>query len=209
MRLIFTAVFILFGLSGPFELRRVFHPAEVLMMPAGVWGVSSLNLIPPAQAAPRGSRWPGPFPVDVLEVKDGDTIDVRFRDGPCGRGPCPGAEMLIRVLGIDAPEAHRCSTKIKAASGGLSCAACPEEYALGRQALAFTKRFASEGDAARVSDIRPDKYGGRVVATFEVFRGGAWQSLGAALLTANLAVAYDGGKKTKPWCQKPRGRAHD
>jgi micrococcal nuclease len=187
---------------APSELRRVISPAE---MPSPVtWGVSSLNLIPPAQAASR-SRWPGPFEVKVLDIKDGDTVDVQFGDGPCGRGPCAGAEVLIRILGVDAPEAHRCRAgkRGQAASGGKSCAACDAEHQLGRRALAFTRDLV-EGRPARASLMRPDKYGGRVVAKLEVLKDGAWLSVADALLSEELAIAYDGGAKTKPWCARRR-----
>ncbi len=53
------------------------------------------------------SKWPGPFPVDILAVLDGDTVEVRFGDGPCtagGRGaPCPGSVLALRLAGIDTP----------------------------------------------------------------------------------------------------------
>lgn len=154
----------------------------------------------PAQAQ---KRWPGPFPVDVLSVLDGDTVEVRFRDGPCGKGPCPGSELSVRILGIDAPEVHRCGTgrRGQSSSGGASCAMCDAEWQLGKQAFAVTKGLVSNR-AARVTDLRPDKYGGRIVANLEVFDGGAWVQVAKTLLDANLAVPYAGKKKTKLWCVK-------
>lgn len=158
----------------------------------------------PAEAAK--ARWPGPFPVDVIAVRDGDTVDVRFRDGPCGRAPCPGQETLVRVLGIDAPESHRCgaSRAGQRASGGQSCAACDEEWRLGKQAAAELEAF-TRGKAARVGQIRPDKYAGRVLGELEVFADGGWRSAAEHMKLKGLAVAYDGGRKTKPWCAKKRG----
>lgn len=153
-------------------------------------------------AAPAGSRvaWPGPFRVETLKVKDGDTIEVRFIDGPCGRGPCPGQILAVRVAGVDAPEAHACGPRLRERSSGASCAACPEELELGAKARAFVRDFVQPARPARVVAARRDKYGGRIVAGFQVFKDGQWADLGQALLGAGLAVPYDGGGKLKPWC---------
>lgn len=181
----------LFTIALP-ELRADASSAEVPF-----WGVSSLTA-PAAMAATR-AKWPGPFPVEVLSVKDGDTLEVRFTDGLCGKAPCPRQILAVRVLGIDAPEAHRCGKKLWGRSAGMSCAACPAEYALGQQARDFTTGYIRD-HPVRVAGVRPDKYGGRIVAGVEVFRGGEWRSLGGALLGARLAVEYDGGRKSKIWC---------
>lgn len=156
-----------------------------------------------ASAAPR-STWPGPFPVEILAVRDGDTVEVRFIDGPCGRGPCPRQELLVRLLGIDAPEIHRCrrGASGQAASGGASCAACDAEWQLARKAVAAVRQMTA-GKAVRVAAIRPDKYGGRVVGRLEVLSAGRWVSVGGELTSQGLAVAYDGGKKIKTWCAAP------
>lgn len=159
----------------------------------------------PGAVARETRQWPGPFPVDVLAVLDGDTVEVRFRDGPCGRSPCPGQVLSVRLLDIDAPEAHRCGTRhdhrTTARSGGQSCAACEAEHRLGLEALAFTRDLV-EGRAARVSAGRPDKFAGRVVARLQVLRDGAWIDVAEALKRAGLAVAYDGRRKSKPWCDR-------
>jgi endonuclease YncB( thermonuclease family) len=154
----------------------------------------------PGALAREARQWPGPFPVEVLGVLDGDTVEVRFRDGPCGRGPCPGQVMSVRLLDIDAPEAHRCGAR-GARSGGQSCAACDAEHRLGLEALAFARDLV-EGRAARVSAGRPDKFAGRVVARLQVLRDGAWIDVAEALKRAGLAVAYDGRRKNKPWCDR-------
>lgn len=167
-------------------------------------GVSSAT---PAGAA--GAKWPGPHPVELIAVKDGDTVDVRFRDGPCGRGPCPGSEVSIRVRGIDAPEVHACHQAgvDKAGRGkAQSCAACDAELALGRQAAATARQLLA-GAAVRVRDIGPDAYNGRYVATIEVMSGGAWRSYADLMTAKGLAVAYDpqaSGSyvKSKPWCAR-------
>jgi endonuclease YncB( thermonuclease family) len=192
-------------------------PSPELRRPAGgeaPWGVSSLAVtglaFPGAQAAsPR--RAPGPFAVEVLEALDGDTVEVRFREGPCGRLPCIGQEAALRILNIDAPEAHACRSRSSARSGGASCASCPAEHALGRQALAFTRDLVEgkghQPPAARALNVRPDKFNGRVVAELQVLKDGAWVSVGDALLAAGLAVPYAGRAKSKPWCDaRPRTR---
>jgi endonuclease YncB( thermonuclease family) len=165
-------------------------------------GVSSLTL-PAAQARSSRTAWPGPFEVRALSVKDGDTLDVEFVDGPCARAPCPGQHLAIRVRGIDAPEAHRCGKGIWQRSRGMSCAACPQEHALGRQAKEFTTGWIRDAPL-RVAGVRPDKYGGRVVADVQAFRDGRWRDLAEDLLAAGLAVPYDGGRKSKPWCTRGR-----
>jgi endonuclease YncB( thermonuclease family) len=169
------------------------HPILVFLMSFLIW---------PANADAAKARWPGPFPVEVLSARDGDTVEVRFVDGPCGRAPCPGQETLVRILGIDAPEVHRCgqSRAGQRASGGQSCASCDAEWQLGKQALAELERLL-KGRAARVGQISPDKYAGRVLGALEVFADGGWRSAADHLRQKGLAVSYDGGRKTKPWCR--------
>lgn len=206
MRLLVYLTCVSFGLFGLFELRRDIPAGSDEPGLASGWSLPSLgvsSLTSPALAASR-AKWPGPFPVDILKVLDGDTVEVEFRDGPCGRGPCAGSVLKVRVRDVDAPEAHRCSARTIAASGGRNCAACDAEFKLGREALAFMRAHAKPGDAARVSQISPDKYAGRVVAALEVFRGGEWVSLGPMLIERNLAVPYFGGRKTKPWCAEEK-----
>jgi endonuclease YncB( thermonuclease family) len=164
---------------------------------APLWGASSLDF-PGAVAAPS-RRALGPFRVEVLAVLDGDTVEVRFMEGPCGRLPCVGQEASIRILNVDAPEAHRCRSRSLARSGGASCAACEAEHELGQQALAFTRDLV-KGRAARTLNVRPDKYAGRVVADLEVLKDGRWVPVGATLIEAGFAVPYDGRRKNKPWC---------
>jgi endonuclease YncB( thermonuclease family) len=161
----------------------------------------------PTFADAAKARWPGPFPVEVLAARDGDTVDVRFVDGPCGRAPCPGQEVLVRILGIDAPEVHRCGQGRmgQRASGGHSCAACDAEWRLGKQALDELGRLL-KGRAARVSQISPDKYAGRVLGRLEVFADGGWRAVADHLKEKGLAVAYGGGRKTKPWCKAGAAR---
>lgn len=168
----------------------------------------AMSLAAPASAA--GPKWPGPWPVEVLAVKDGDTIDVHFTAGPCGRGPCPGSEASIRVRGIDAPEVHECRGGSKTGRGKTqSCAQCPEELALGARAKARAIELLDGRQAVRIRDIGPDAYNGRYVATIEVLTGDGWESYGAIMLREELAVRYDpeadrNYRKLKPWCTRDR-----
>lgn len=177
-------------------------------------GFAAMVALGVASAGAAGAKWPGPHPVELIAVKDGDTVDVRFRDGPCGRGPCPGSEASIRVRGIDAPEVHACHQAGADKSGrgkAQSCAACDAELVLGRQAAATARQLLA-GAAVRVRDIGPDAYNGRYVATIEVMSGGAWRSYADLMTAKGLAVAYDpqaSGSyvKSKPWCARDQPAA--
>ena len=158
-------------------------------------GVSFVELGPAsAVAREAGPVWPGPFRVKMISVRDGDTVDVRFEEGPCGRGPCRRQILAVRVLGVDTPESRPCQGMIH---GG--CAACDDELRLGLQAKRFTAAFVDRAPL-RVAALRPDKYNGRIVGDLQALHGGRWHSLGPALTHAGLAVPYDGGRKSKPWC---------
>ena len=164
----------------------------------GVWSpLSGSSLTASAHAAERPVRapWPGPFRVEQIYVRDGDTVDVSFKEGPCGAGPCVGQELAIRLAGVDAAELKMCGRTITP-----SCAACPAEVAAGRMARNQLIYWLN-GAALRVANIRPDKYSGRVIGDLQVLRDGVWQSTSQMLLASGHAVLYSGGKKTKPWCE--------
>lgn len=122
---------------------------------------------------------PGPVEAEVVRVIDGDTVEVRA---------FPWLNVAVttrvRVLGIDTPE--------KGAR-----AKCAGEAALADRASAAARAALPEGAKVRLSDIQPDKYGGRVVASVEGVDG---RDLAAALITAGLARPYDGGRKAG-WCE--------
>ena len=158
-------------------------------------GISSLTA--PAHADERSVRapWPGPFAVEQIYVRDGDTVDVTFKEGPCGAGPCAGQELAIRLAGIDTAELKMCGGRVQP-----SCAACPAEVAAARMARNQVIYWLN-GAQLRVANIRPDKYSGRVIGDLQVLRDGVWQSTSQMLLASGHAVLYSGGKKTKPWCE--------
>ena len=75
-------------------LRLVFFMVAVLVV----------AVLRPASA----ETWPGPYAATVVKVTDGDTVVVRFAEGPCERGPCVASVWSIRIAGIDTPEKKLC-----------------------------------------------------------------------------------------------------
>jgi endonuclease YncB( thermonuclease family) len=129
-------------------------------------------------------RLRGPIPADVVAVIDGDTLAVQahiWLDQVVATH--------VRLLGIDAPELH---------------GHCPRERQAARQARDVLSRL-TRGGAVTLEDLRLDKYSGRVLARVRDARGA---DLGAALLSARLATAYDGGRRSD-WCLRLSGRAPD
>jgi endonuclease YncB( thermonuclease family) len=173
------------------------------------WGVSSLSLGPAtalyeASKPLKGVKWQGPFKVQVLEVKDADTVEVLFKEGPCSEGglgaPCPGSILALRVRGIDTPEKKLCQIK-----GNQSCAACPDEAKLGLAATRTAQALLVGKLVAQVSDLGKDPYFGRIVGTITILHEGKLQNYSTLMIEAGLANRYDPladgtYKKTKNWC---------
>ena len=133
---------------------------------------------PPAatpDAAARGTRFPGPFPARILAVIDGDTVEARITIWPDH-----DIVTRVRLAGIDAAEMS------------ATCAEERDMAILSRDALAGMLKEV----AVRVADVRRDKYAGRVVARLI---DGDGADIGARMLTAGYAIAYDGGRR-QPWC---------
>ena len=118
---------------------------------------------------------PGPLPARVLEVIDGDSLDVRARIWL-------GQEVRIRVrlAGIDTPERR---------------GRCPEERAA---AVAAKQRLAVLAGTGEVwlLDIRYGKFAGRVLARVLDARN---RDLAREMLRSGHARAYDGGRHPD-WC---------
>lgn len=143
--------------------------------------------------------WPGPFPVEIIAVQDGDTVVVEvpgFCPFGCVEDTAGSKVISVRILGIDAPEVHNCRT-----SQSNSCAICPAEHALAIKARAEMERLLTAPANVRLVNVRPDKYRGRIDGDLEVAIDGQWFSTAAAMLKSGLAVPYDGGRKSKPWCK--------
>jgi endonuclease YncB( thermonuclease family) len=163
----------------------------------------------PVQAMPKGVSWPGPFRVQVIAVKDGDTVEVLFREGPCSAGglgaPCPGSVLALRIRGIDTPEKKLCQKR-----SNQSCAACPEEAELGKRATAFANAELTGRLAARVTNLGRDPYFGRIVGTIEILKDGRFQNYADLIIAAGLAQPYDPSgsgsyAKLKGWCPRKAG----
>ena len=119
---------------------------------------------------------PGPLPARVVEVVDGDTLEVSARIW-LGQA----VRVRVRLAGVDAPELRG------------KCAA--ERRTAGR-AKAFLATAIGDGEI-RLSQIRYGKYAGRVLARIAAADG---RDLGQALLAQGLARAYAGGKRVS-WCR--------
>lgn len=111
-------------------------------------------------------------PATVLRVIDGDTLEVDAR-------PWPGVTIrtLVRIRGIDTPELNgRCVQERTAATAA-------------RDALLRL----THGATVTLSEVTPDKYGGRVVAHVRV----SGEDLGARLQRDGHARPY--GHRAS-WC---------
>lgn len=113
----------------------------------------------------------------VIRVIDGDTIEVEAPFLP------KELKLFVRVLGIDTPE-----------KGGR--AKCKAEADLAIKASKFTESFFKVlGNKAYFSNIKWDKFGGRVLANVAIEEN----NLAEELINRGYARAYNGGKK-KSWC---------
>jgi endonuclease YncB( thermonuclease family) len=160
-------------------IQRSAHPHRM----AG-WLSGALALVLVALAgSPRvaaAERLRGPIPADVVAVIDGDTLAVRAH---IWLGQVVATH--VRLLGIDAPELH---------------GHCPRERQAARRAReALSQRI--RGGAVTLEDLRPDKYGGRILARVRDAHG---TDLGAALLSARLVANYAGGRRAD-WCLRLSG----
>ncbi|MGN6461238.1 MAG: thermonuclease family protein [Pseudolabrys sp.] len=163
------------GLSAPLA-------AAVLAAAAFATGIGVAPWLrpgaPPAVERSRPSSphiVPGGHPADLVRVIDGDTLEAQVH-------VWPGMTITtrVRLRGIDAPELRaRCGREQTAAQAA-------------RDALA---KLTADGRLL-VSQIGPDKYGGRVVAAVATARG---DDVSAALLQAGLVRRYSGGHRAS-WC---------
>lgn len=119
---------------------------------------------------------PGPLEAEVLRVIDGDTIEVR-----AFIWPGHSVETRVRLADVDAPEIRRVR--------------CEAEREAGFAAKAFVEALLA-GENVRVGllAIRPDSFGGRVVAQMALADG---RDLGALLISEGHATPFSarGG-----WC---------
>lgn len=120
-----------------------------------------------------GGSLAGPIEATIEKVIDSDTFRARA-------AIWIDQEIIdaVRLSGADAPEFRRPS--------------CPQEKSRAIAARDFTIRFLADG-RVRLSDIRHDKYAGRVAARVE---NSSRKDLSSALIKAGLA-SRDGNSD---WC---------
>ncbi len=155
--------------------------ALAVLVVGGIAGVAA------PEALSAGDRLAGPLPAQVVEVIDGDTIEVRVHIWL-------GQELRtrVRLAGIDAPELK---------------GKCDQERELARRARAYLLARLDPLDAGagagtgigaiRLREIRYGKYAGRVLARVETLDG---TDLGQGLIAAGLARPYDGRRRAS-WCE--------
>jgi micrococcal nuclease len=118
---------------------------------------------------------------EVLRVIDGDTIQIANEFLP------KELNLFVRMKGVDTPE-----------KGGR--AKCQKENILSQKATIFIKNAfenaKKNNQKINFSEIKWDKYGGRLIANVKV--GGV--DIAQELLKKGLARAYSGDKK-KSWCE--------
>jgi micrococcal nuclease len=116
------------------------------------------------------------YPVENVTIVDGDSFRARV---PLW----PGQELttLVRIRGIDAPEKK---------------ARCSGERVLAKKAEAMLQELALEGLA--ITDLKLDKYGGRILATVLLPDG---SSVAEHLIALGTARGYE-GKTRQSWCVK-------
>lgn len=137
-------------------------------------GEHAATLRPRAGGDFRRLRLAGPFPAVVTDVVDGDTFEARVTIWL-------GHEVTtrVRLLGIDAAEMG---------------AECGEERALAQ--LSRTALGTMLAGPVELSDVRFDKYGGRVLARA---RSQTHRDISEAMLAGGYALAYEGGRR-QAWC---------
>ena len=116
----------------------------------------------------------------VIRVVDGDTLEIANQFLP------KELKLFVRMKGVDSPE--------KAPR-----AKCEKENILAQKASNYTKNSIEKAQKNRqkitFSEIKWDKYGGRIVAKVMINES----DLGQELVGKGLARVYNGEKK-KTWC---------
>jgi len=116
----------------------------------------------------------------VIRVVDGDTMEIANEFLP------QELKLFVRVKGVDTPE--------KAPR-----AKCEKENILAQKASNYTKNLIEKAQKNHqkitFSEIKWDKYGGRIVAKVMINEN----DLGLELIKRGLARIYNGEKK-KTWC---------
>lgn len=137
-----------------------------LLLPA----ILSTVLIQQAHSAVE----PASIPAQVLQVKDGDTIQVKAE-------PWPGIEpeTAIRLARVDTPEMN---------------GKCDKEIAMAVKAKKYVERIIT--DRVTLKDVRYGKFAGRFIGEVITEKG---VNISDALIQKGYARQYDGGKR-EGWC---------
>jgi endonuclease YncB( thermonuclease family) len=149
----------------------------------------AVTLADPASAQTRPNQSdlkPGEYRVDVLEATDGDTF--RIDGDPWILIPELARRVSVRVTGIDTPEKR---------------GQCQQEKDNAEAATFFTRRMLLESkNQVVLSDLKWDKYGGRVQAKVRLANG---DDLSQRLITMGYATPYKGEGVKTDWCAvRPR-----
>lgn len=129
----------------------------------------------PAEASPRQEILNGPLPGEVLNVLDGDTVNVKVR-------VWIGTEIetSLRIEGIDAPEMK---------------GKCEKERTLAEAARQEVIHLLNNSPV-QIYNIRLEKYAGRVLAQVQTANG---VDIAKHMLEKGLARSYH-GEKRRAWC---------
>jgi len=155
----------------------------VVASAAAAFGFATLEGVARApgevRSVPQSRSLPGPYRAEILRVLDGDTFEARLV-------VWFGHEVTVRVRlrGADAPELRaRCASVVRLAVD--SKAALADILAQGEVIL---------------TDLSPDKFNGRVVASATVVHGApVWRDdVSALMIAGGYAAPYSGGRRPDP-----------
>jgi endonuclease YncB( thermonuclease family) len=137
-------------------------------------GNPATALAPPAARAEAAAGFQGQVAANVVSVVDGDTFRA---DAQIWLGQ--SVDVKVRIAGMDAPELHaRCDDELKRAEAA-------RDY--------LRKRI--EGGTIWLSDVRYDKYGGRIRAVVVDDQG----DIAKDMIAKGLARPYH-GERRRSWC---------
>jgi endonuclease YncB( thermonuclease family) len=180
-----TSAAALICIAGLFAPLAADQPPNVQQAPRPASSPAMAEVAPPVArvttgAALRRAPFPGPYQISLLRTVDGDTFEARVRIW-FGQD----VATLVRIRGIDAPELR---------------ARCGHERVLAEAARDALDAALRSG-AVEISDVVPDKYFGRIVASVRIIEvSGGVQDTGTFMLGQKHARAYD-GRKRAGWCE--------
>lgn len=119
----------------------------------------------------------GPIAAEVVDIRDGDTLQVIAHPWPA-----QSISTGVRIRGIDAPSIR---------------GKCEGERAKALEARAVLATFAPPGSIVQLTRVRYGKYAHRVDADVRSERG----DLREQMLRLKLVVEYDGRTKAPSWCE--------